>query len=157
MATLKDLYNGNINPCELKSLAAREDYKLASKQACDARQELEDVLSEVQKWLFEKYITEWDKLSLIAEEEIFKEGFSLAMKIKEEVKDTNQISIHKDFDNLPSMLTVQEAAEVLRVSLNQMYYLISKDKSIPVLSLGRKKLIPRDDLKEWIKSNSFRK
>ena len=121
------------------------------------RQELEYVLSEVQKWLFEKYITEWDKLSLIAEEEIFKEGFSLAMKIKEEVKDTNQISIHKDFDNLPSMLTVQEAAEVLRVSLNQMYYLISKDKSIPVLSLGRKKLIPRDALKEWIKSNSFRK
>ena len=36
MTTLKDLYNGNINPCELKSLAAREDYKLASKQACDA-------------------------------------------------------------------------------------------------------------------------
>ena len=121
------------------------------------RQELEYVLSEVQKWLFEKYITEWDKLSLIVEEEIFKEGFSLAMKIKEEVKDANEISIHKDFDNLPSMLTVQEAADVLRVSLNQMYYLISKDKSIPVLSLGRKKLIPRDALKEWIKSNSFRK
>ncbi|MBR0413167.1 MAG: helix-turn-helix domain-containing protein [Eubacterium sp.] len=67
-----------------------------------------------------------------------------------------EISIHRDFDNLPSMLTVAEAADVLRVSLNQMYYLIDKDNTIPVLNLGRKKLIPRDELKEWIKKNCYR-
>ena len=153
MAIIKDLYNGNVNPCELEHINTREDYKTAMSRVCEAREELEKTLSEVQKWLFEKYIKESDLMSLIIEEEIFREGFSLAMRIKEEVKDMTEIEIHRDFDNLPLILTVAEAAEVLRVSLNQMYYLIEKDKTIPVLNLGRKKLIPRDELKEWVKNN----
>ncbi len=156
MAILKDLYNGNVNPCELEHLNTSEDYKTAMSRVCEACEELEKTLTDVQKWLFEKYNKERDLMSLIVEEEIFKEGFSLAMRIKEEVNDMTEISIHRDFDNLPSMLTVAEAADVLRVSLNQMYYLIDKDNTIPVLNLGRKKLIPRDELKEWIKKNCYR-
>ena len=156
MAILKDLYNGNVNPCELEHLNTREDYKTAMSHVCEAREELEKTFTDVQKWLFEKYIKENDLMSLIVEEEIFRGGFSLAMRIKEEVNDMNEISIHRDFDNLPSMLTVAEAADVLRVSLNQMYYLIDKDKTIPVINLGRKKLVPRDELKEWVRKNSER-
>jgi len=153
MAILKDLYNGNVNPCELEHLNTREDYKTALSRVCEAREELEKTFTDVQKWLFKKYIKENDLMSLIVEEEIFKEGFSLATRIKEEVKDMNEIATHRDFDKLPSMLTAAEAAEVLRVSLNQMYYLLEKNKTIPVINLGRKKLIPRDELKEWIKTN----
>ena len=93
---------------------------------------------------------------LIVEEEIFKEGFSLAMRIKEEVADMKELDMHKDFESLPPMLTVAEVAEVLRVSLNQMYYLIDKNKCIPILHLGRKILVPRDELKDWIKRNGCR-
>ena len=153
MTTLENLYNGNIHPCKLEHLAEQEDYKAATKQVCSIREEFEATLSEVQKYLFEKYIKEWDMLSLIVEEEIFKEGFSLAMKIKEEVKDTKDIALYKDFENMPNMLTIQEAAQLLRVSQNHLYYVVDKDKSFPILQLGRRKLIPKDELKEWIKTN----
>ena len=152
MVILKDLYNGNVNPCEMEHLNTREDYKTELSRVCEAREELEKTFTDVQKWLFDKFVKESDLMSLIVEEEIFREGFSLAMRIKEEVTDMNEVAIHRDFDNLPSMLTVAEAAELLRVSLNQMYYLIEKDKTIPVLNLGRKKLIPRDELKDWVRS-----
>jgi hypothetical protein len=41
MTTLEDLYNGNINPCELQHLTKREDYNIAMSRAGDAREELE--------------------------------------------------------------------------------------------------------------------
>ena len=156
MTTLEDLYSGNINPCELEHLTKRDDYNIAMSRAGNAREELEKTFNDVQKRLFEKYIKEWDIMSLIVEEEIFKEGFSLAMRIKEEVADMKELDMHKDFESLPPMLTVAEVAEVLRVSLNQMYYLIDKNKSIPIFHLGRKILVPRDELKDWIKRNSCR-
>lgn len=156
MTILEELYNGNINPCELERLNAREDYKTATSRVCEAQEGLEATMTDAQKLLFEKYVKEWDMMSLIVEEEIFKEGFSLAMRIKEEVSDMNEIDMCRDFESLPLLLTVAEAAEVLRVSLNHLYYLIDKDKTIPVLRLGRKKLIPKDEFKEWIKKSSER-
>ena len=153
MTPLEDLYNGNISPSELEHLNTREDYKTATSRVCEAQEELEKTLTEIQQFLFEKYIKEWDIMSLIVEEEIFKEGFSLGMRIKEEVADMNEIAMCRAFENLPVVLTVAEAAEVLHVSLNHLYYLIDKDKTIPILQLGRKKLIPKDELKEWIRTN----
>jgi excisionase family DNA binding protein len=132
----------------------REDYKTATSRVCEAQGGLEATMTDAQKLLFEKYVKEWDMMSLIVEEEIFKEGFSLGMRIKEEVTDVNEIAMCRDFESLPILLTVAEAAEVLRVSLNHLYYLIDKDKTIPVLQLGRKKLIPKDEFREWIKKNS---
>jgi len=60
--------------------------------------------------------------------------------------------MYKSFDEMPPTLTVPEAAKVLRVSPNHLYYIIEKDKSFPVLQLGRRKLIPKDKLLEWINS-----
>lgn len=157
MTTLENLYNGNINPCELERLSERKDYKTATARVSEAQCELENTLTEVQQHLFENYTKEWDMMSLIVEEEIFREGFALAMSIKEEVADMNDTLICKSFDGNPSMLTIPEAAELLRVSPNHLYYVIEKDKSFPVLQLGRRKLIPRDELKEWIKKKSYRK
>lgn len=157
MTTLENLYNGNINPCELERLAEREDYKTATARVSDSQRELENTLTEVQQHLFENYTKEWDMMSLIVEEEIFREGFALAMSIKEEVADMNDALMSKNVNETPTMLTIPEAAELLRVSPNHLYYVIEKDKSFPVLQLGRRKLIPRDELMEWIKKNSCRK
>jgi excisionase family DNA binding protein len=153
---LENLYNGNINPCELERLSERKDYKTATACVSETQCELENTLTEIQQNLFEKYIKEWDMMSLIVEEEIFREGFALAMSIKEEVTDMNDALTSKNLDGNPSTLTIPEAAELLRVSPNHLYYVIEKDKSFPVLQLGRRKLIPRDELKEWIKKNSCR-
>ena len=156
MTTLENMYNGNINPCELERLAEREDYKTATARVSEAQSELENTLTEVQQHLFEKYTKEWDMMSLIVEEEIFREGFALAMSIKEEVTDMNGALISKNVNETSTMLTIPEAAELLRVSPNHLYYVIEKDKSFPVLQLGRRKLITCDELKEWIKKNSCR-
>ena len=81
MTTLENLYNGNINPCELENLRERSDYKNALVLVNQVQEKLEAVLDEEQKKLFSKYITCSDKMSLIIEEEIFKEGFRLAANI----------------------------------------------------------------------------
>ena len=84
MTTLENLYNGNINPCELENLRERSDYKNALVLVNQVQEKLEAVLDEEQKKLFSNYITCTDKMSLIIEEEIFKEGFRLAAKIMTE-------------------------------------------------------------------------
>lgn len=81
MTTLENLYNGNINPCELEHLQERSDYKNALALVNQVQEKIEAVLDEEQKKLFKNYITCSDKLSLIIEKEIFKEGFRLAANI----------------------------------------------------------------------------
>ena len=151
MTTLENLYNGNINPCELEHLAEREDYKTATSRVGEAQEELEKTLTDNQRLLFEKYGKEWNMMSLIVEEEIFKEGFALATRIREEVNEIKEVAMYKRFEDMPPMLTVPDAAEILRISQNHLYYLMKKDKTFPVLQLGRRCFIPKDELKEWIK------
>ncbi len=45
--------------------------------------------------------------------------------------------------------TPKEMAQVLGLSLTTVFRLIKK-KEIPVIRVGRKVLIPKDKLKEWI-------
>jgi excisionase family DNA binding protein len=51
------------------------------------------------------------------------------------------------------LLTVTEAARVLRISRNLCYELISQDR-LPHLRLGRRILIPRYGLEQWIATQS---
>lgn len=64
--------------------------------------------------------------------------------------------MYKDFDEMPVMLSVVQAAEVLGISSVSLYKLIDKDKSFPVVQLGRRKSIPKEQLKIWINTNSKR-
>ena len=57
---------------------------------------------------------------------------------------------------MPVMLSVNQAAEVLGISNVSFYKLIEKDKSFPVVQLGRRKYIPKEQLKEWIDEKSKR-
>ena len=49
-------------------------------------------------------------------------------------------------------LTVSEAAELLSVSKPKMYQLTFRD-DFPCIRLGKKKIIPRDQLWEWVKNH----
>lgn len=60
----------------------------------------------------------------------------------------------KEMSELPTLLTVREMANVLRIGRNAAYELIYQ-KSFPVLRLGPKKIrIPKYELVQWIKSNT---
>lgn len=64
--------------------------------------------------------------------------------------------VYKDFDEMPVMLSVPEAAEVLGISAVSLYKLIRNDNSFPVVVMGRRKSVPKEQLKIWIDTNSKR-
>ena len=51
--------------------------------------------------------------------------------------------------------SVQEVAELLGISRSYAYELV-KEKRIPVLDFGKRKVIPRTLLEEWIKNNTYK-
>ena len=81
MTTLENLYNGNINPCESERLKNNPEYKKLIALISQAQEKIVATLTEEQKKLFDNYIMNSEELSVIINEEIFKEGFSLAIKI----------------------------------------------------------------------------
>ena len=86
MGILEELYYGNLAPCEPEGLLKRTDYRRATERATRSRDTLEQMLNEEQKIAFADFITDWDKMSSIVEEEIFKTGFRLGMSIMSEAK-----------------------------------------------------------------------
>lgn len=86
MTTLENLYNGNINPCESEHLKNNSEYKKLLSLVGRAQEKLEGTLSDEQQELFENYLVNANELSVVIDEEIFKEGFSLAMKIMIEIQ-----------------------------------------------------------------------
>lgn len=63
---------------------------------------------------------------------------------------------YKSFDEMPVFITVPKAAEVLGISAVSLYKLIETDKSFPVLIMGRRKSVPKEQLKEWVEKNCTR-
>lgn len=86
MTILENLYNGNINPSDTEKLKNNPEYTKSLELVCRARKKLTDTLNDEQKVLLENYIINTDELSIITEETIFKEAFSLAMKIMMEIQ-----------------------------------------------------------------------
>lgn len=66
------------------------------------------------------------------------------------------IKIYNNFEEVPVFMTVPQAAEVLGISAVSLYKLIQNDKSFPVISIGRRKTIPKEQLKVWINSKCKR-
>ena len=86
VTTLENLYNGNINPCESERIKNHPEYKKLIALTGQAQEKLAATLTKEQKKLFDNYIINSEELSVIINEEIFKEGFSLAMKIMIEIQ-----------------------------------------------------------------------
>lgn len=61
--------------------------------------------------------------------------------------------MYKNLLDLPAILTVPEAAKVLRIGRNRAYRMV-REKEIPAFYLGRSPRIPRDVLVEYITNQS---
>lgn len=53
---------------------------------------------------------------------------------------------------ISKLYTIQELQEILHISKNQAYKIV-KIKGFPNIQIGKKILIPEDDLNKWIKEN----
>lgn len=58
-----------------------------------------------------------------------------------------------NYDELPLMLSVADAANALGVSKVFVYNLV-KSGDFPSLHVGHRILIPKDDFIEWVKGNT---
>lgn len=61
---------------------------------------------------------------------------------------------YKKFDELPTFISIPEAADFLGVSRPSLYKQIEKDDSFPLLRIGRRCLIPTEQLGKWIDEHS---
>ncbi|MBE6835476.1 MAG: hypothetical protein E7515_04410 [Ruminococcaceae bacterium] len=86
MTTIENLYHGNINPSENNHLQGREDYKNLLALVSRAQEKLVATFSAEQCKMFENYLINTEELSVIIEEEMFKAGFSIAMKFVMEIQ-----------------------------------------------------------------------
>lgn len=66
------------------------------------------------------------------------------------------IIIYNNFEDVPIIMSVPQAAEILGISAVSLYKLIQNDKSFPVISIGRRKTVPKEQLKIWIENNCKR-
>ena len=58
----------------------------------------------------------------------------------------------KSYDDLPLMLSVPDLTEALGISRAGAYELV-KRKDFPALHLGKRVLVPKEELIVWIKDN----
>ncbi|MGE5417083.1 MAG: helix-turn-helix domain-containing protein [Acidobacteriota bacterium] len=59
-----------------------------------------------------------------------------------------------DWSKAPAMLRIDEAAKLLGIGKKQLYQK-AQCKGFPVVIFGRRKVIPRDALMEWIYAQAF--
>lgn len=52
--------------------------------------------------------------------------------------------------------SISEVSKLLGVSRSYAYQMV-KEKTLPVLELGRRKVVPKIQLEEWIQKNTYMK
>ena len=62
-------------------------------------------------------------------------------------------SIYKSYDELPLLLNVKQLADLLGVSDSSVYELIQED-GFPSLRVGKRIVIPKEELREWISART---
>jgi len=58
--------------------------------------------------------------------------------------------MYTNFDEMPVTLSVEQAADALSITGVSLYKLIKKDKTFPAINMGRRIVIPKENLKKWI-------
>ena len=66
------------------------------------------------------------------------------------------IKIYNNFEDVPIIMSVPQVAEILGISAVSLYKLIQKDKTFPVINIGRSKTVPKEQLRIWIDNNCKR-
>ena len=57
------------------------------------------------------------------------------------------------FENLPNVLSAEQLAQTLGISRAGAYQLLHSE-GFPTLRIGKRMLVPRDKLAEWIEMNT---
>jgi len=60
---------------------------------------------------------------------------------------------YTNIEDLPLTLKAREAAEVLRISKSKVYEL-ARTESFPAVRIGKRVVIPRDKLIEWMNTQA---
>ena len=75
---------------------------------------------------------------------------------KKERGNTLKLSETKNYDDLPLFLNAEKLAKVLGVSISSAYELMH-EKDFPSVRIGKRFIVPREDLKTWIENYVERK
>ena len=62
-------------------------------------------------------------------------------------------STYTNIEDLPLTLNAREAAEVLRISKSKVYEL-AQSESFPAIRIGKRVVIPRDKLVQWMNAQA---
>ena len=62
-------------------------------------------------------------------------------------------STYTNIEDLPLTLNAREAAEVLRISKSKVYEL-AQSESFPAIRIGKRVVIPREKLIEWMNNQA---
>lgn len=65
------------------------------------------------------------------------------------MEDTNMKTVFTSYDQLPLMLNADEVASALGISRANAYTLL-RSKGFPTLRIGKRMLVPKDKLLEWM-------
>ena len=60
---------------------------------------------------------------------------------------------YTNIEDLPLTLNAREAAEVLRISKSKVYVL-AQSESFPAIRIGKRVVIPRDKLIQWMNAQA---
>lgn len=62
-------------------------------------------------------------------------------------------AVYTSYDELPLLLNVKQLADLLGVSYSSAYELIQED-DFPAVRIGKRIVIPKDELRKWISTNT---
>ena len=61
---------------------------------------------------------------------------------------------YNNYDEMPMFLSIKDVSDTIGLSISRIYDIASTDKTFPCVVLGRRKVVPRDEFKSWIKASS---
>ena len=63
-------------------------------------------------------------------------------------------SIYTSYDELPLLLSVKQLVDLMGVSDSTIYELIHDEKDFPVLRIGKRIVVPKEELRKWISAHT---
>ena len=63
-------------------------------------------------------------------------------------------SIYTSYDELPLLLSVKQLVDLMGVSDSTIYELIRDEKDFPVLGIGKRIVVPKEELRKWISAHT---
>ena len=63
-------------------------------------------------------------------------------------------SIYTNYDELPLLLSVKQLVDLMGVSDSTIYELIRDEKDFPVLRIGNRIVVPKEELRKWISAHT---